>query len=91
MIFAGPVTAQNVRAWRTLGDYQPGPDEPHPHELATAAYTTAVGAAAAAAAGYAADKMASLHGRRGMPSGNAAHVPLDHSPWIIPGGCSGGR
>ena len=60
LIFAGPVTAQNVSAWRTLGDYQPGPDEPHPHELAT----TAVAAAAAAAAGYAADKMASLHGRR---------------------------
>ena len=64
MIFTGAVTAQNVSAWRTLGDYQPGPDEPHPHELATAAYTTAVAAAAAAAAGYAADKMASLHGRR---------------------------
>ena len=64
LIFAGPVTAQNVSAWRTLGDYQPGPDEPHPHELATAAYTTAVAAAAAAAAGHAADKMASLHGRR---------------------------
>ena len=64
LIFAGPVTAQNVSAWRTLGDYQPGPDEPHPHDLATAAYTTAVAAAAAAAAGYAADRMATLHGRR---------------------------
>lgn len=66
LVFVGPVTAQNVSAWRTLGDYQPGPDEPHPRELATAAYTTAVAAAAAATAGYAADKMAGLHGRRAV-------------------------
>ena len=64
LIFTGAVAAQNVSAWRTLGDYQPDPDESHPHELATAAYTTAVAAAAASAAGYAADKMANLHGRR---------------------------
>lgn len=65
-ILAGPVTAENVSAWRTLSDYQPGPDEPHPHELATAAYTTALGAAATAAAGHAADRMAALHGRRAV-------------------------
>ena len=66
VIFTGPVTAHNVSAWRTLGDYHPGPEQPHSHELATAAYTTAIAAAAAAAADYAADKMARLHGRRAV-------------------------
>ena len=65
-IFAGPVTAANVSAWRTLGAYQPEPGEPHPHELATAACTTAVAAAAAASAGYAASKMGRLHGHRAV-------------------------
>ena len=66
LILAGPVTAHSVGAWRTLGDYQPDPGEPHPYELATVAYTAAVASAAAAAAGYAADKMARLHGRRAV-------------------------
>lgn len=63
-ILTGSVTAHSVSEWRTQGDYQPDPGKPHPYELATAAYTTAIAAAAAAAAGYAADRMARLHGRR---------------------------
>jgi hypothetical protein len=66
LILTGPVTAANVSAWRTLGDYQPDPGEPHPHELATVSCTTAIAAAAAASAGYTADKMARRHGRRAL-------------------------
>ena len=66
LILTGSVTAHSVSEWRTQGDYQPGPGEPHPHELATAAYTTAIAGAAAASAGYAADKMARRHGRRAV-------------------------
>ncbi len=59
-----PVTFESVAAWRTLGDYLPGPDEPHPHELATASYTSSIASAAIAAAEYASDRMARLRGRR---------------------------
>ena len=65
-ILTGSVTARGVGEWRTQGDYQPDPGEPHPYELATAAYTTAITAAATAAASYAADKMARLHGHRAV-------------------------
>ena len=63
LILTGSATAHSVSQWRTLSDYQPAPGEPHPYELATATYTTAI-AAAAASAGYAATKMARLHGHR---------------------------
>ena len=66
LILTGTVTAQSVSEWRTLGDYQPAPGEPHPYEMATRAYTTAIAAVAVAAAQYAADKMARQHGRRAV-------------------------
>ena len=66
LILSSPITAHSVSQWRTLGDYQPAPGQPHPYEVATPAYTTAIAAAAAASAGYAADKMARRHGRRSV-------------------------
>ncbi len=59
-ILVHPVTFNSVVARRTLGDYQPRPDQPRPHDLATAFYVSAI----AGAAEHASDKMARLRGPR---------------------------
>ena len=71
-ILVHPATFESVAAWRTLGDYQPRPDQPQPQELATSSYVSAVAEAAVAVAEYASDKMGLLHGPRPVNDSIAA-------------------